>query len=195
MWSDGAASIRITSDNFGISYFQYLSLMKKNFLIICLLLAGSLFAQTVSEEDIVGVYKPRSNDPVGDSTSVFMPDHSFIMIYFGSFQKGMWELKNEEVLITRSTEPQFVLYGRNLHHLGNKTQINFMMDAENGAMVGLDSHKKTTLKPIFNENANCFSHPYIFIQDKELIQLHAAQSSYDEVDSDSENKEYVKVSL
>lgn len=167
--------------------------MKKLVLIVCMVLVGSVFAQEVSDEDIVGVYKPKSNDPVGGRTMVFMPDHSFVMVYFGGLQKGTWELKDKKLLITRSTEPQFALYGRNLDHLGNKTQLNFQMDADNGVMVGLDSNKKTTLKPVFNQNANCFSHPYIFTQEKELIQLQAAQSWNEITDYNSENKPYTQV--
>lgn len=50
--------------------------MKKTFHIICLALAGSVFAQVVSEEDIIGVYQPKNNDPTGGSTTVFLPDQN-----------------------------------------------------------------------------------------------------------------------
>ncbi|WP_026449831.1 hypothetical protein [Aequorivita capsosiphonis] len=167
--------------------------MKNLFLNICLILAGSVFAQSVSEEDVVGVYREKSNDPVGGSTLIFLPDCTFVIAYFGGVQKGTWERKGEMVLLNVSTEPQFALYGRKLNSLGNKTKIDFSMDADNGAMVGLDSNKKTTLNPVFNRDANCFSHPYVFTQEEKLIQLHAAQASREWEGSNSEEKPYTQV--
>lgn len=167
--------------------------MKNIFLVICLVLVGSIFAQTVSDKDIVGVYKSKSSDPMGGTTTVFLPDNTFVIAYFGGVQKGTWELKDQKVLINLSTEPQFVLYGRNISRLGNKTQVNFQVEASNGAMVGFDSNKKTSLKPVFNLDANCFSYPYIFTQEKELLQLHAAQKTWENDDYNSEGNPYEKV--
>lgn len=167
--------------------------MKNIFLTICLIFTGSLVSQTVSDEDIVGVYKSKSNDPLGSSTTIILPDNTFVIAYFGGIQKGTWELSDEFVLLKLTTEPQFVLYGRNLSNLGNKTQINFQIEASNGVMVGLDSNSKTNLKPVFNQDANCFSYPYLFTQDKELIQLHAAQSTWGNEDYNTEGNLYEKV--
>lgn len=167
--------------------------MKKLFLIICLVLSGSVFSQAVSEEDIVGVYNIKSNDPMGGSTMVFMPDDTYVISYFGGIQKGTWELNGQNVFLSVSTEPQFVLYGRTLSSLDNKTQVNFQMDPYNGTLVGLDSNKKTSLKSVFNQNGNCFKYPFIFTQEKELIQLHAAQVSSKIADSDSQGMPYAKV--
>ncbi|MGO3183079.1 MAG: hypothetical protein ACTIJ9_09635 [Aequorivita sp.] len=167
--------------------------MKILFLSICLILAGSVFAQTVSEEDLFGVYKAKSNDPMGGSTTVFLPNNTFVIAYFGGVQKGTWELRDDKILLSVSTEPQFALYGRKRNILGDKTQIDFSMDADNGAMVGLDSNNKNSLKPVFNRDANCFSHPYTFTQDEKLIQLHAAQAIREWEDSNSQEKPYAQV--
>ena len=152
-----------------------------------------MFAQVVSEEDIVGVYKVQSDDPMGGVTTVLLPDKTFVISYFGGMQKGKWELNDQIVLLTHSAEPQFALYGRKLSSLGNKTQINFQIEPDNDAMVGLDSNKKTSLKPVFNQDANCFDYPYIFTQEKELIQLHAAQGTNGRTDHDPEGKPYAQV--
>lgn len=167
--------------------------MKNMSLIICLILVGKIFAQSVSEEGIVGVYKSKSNDPHGSSTTVFLPDNTFIIAYFGGIQKGTWQQIDQKVLLKLRTEPQFVLFGRNLSSLGNKTKINFQVEASNGAMVGLDPNEKTNLKLVFNEDANCFTYPYVFTQEKELIQLHAAQNTWGNEDYNTEGNPYEKI--
>ena len=167
--------------------------MKKIFLAIFMLLAANAFAQTDSEDDVIGVYKLPSDDPMGGVTMVFMEDHTVVIAYFGGVQNGTWELKDQKILFTLGSEPQFALYGRNLKDLNNKTRINFLVEPDNGAMVGLDSNKKTSLKPVFNQSANCFSYPYIFSQEKELIQLHAAQAASERGNYDSEGKPYAQV--
>lgn len=167
--------------------------MKNLILVIFLMFIGSVFAQKFSNEDVVGVYKEKSNDPVGGSTFVFLPDQSFVMSYFGGLQKGTWEIIGQDIRITKTAEPQFALYGRNLNSLGNKTQVDFSMDADNGVMVGLDSNKKSHLKPVFNEGANCYRHPYIFTQNEKLVQLYAAQTIREDVDTNLEEKSYSQV--
>lgn len=146
------------------------------FLIICLVVAGSVFAQNISKEDIVGVYNEKCNDPVGGSSVVFLPNQTVVILYFGGVQKGTWDLDDGRVIITASPQPQFVVYGRKTESLGTKRQVNFLIEPNNDVVVGLDSGNKRLLKPVFNQNANCFSFPYIFTQESKLIQLHAAQN-------------------
>ena len=161
--------------------------MKNLIFIFSIIFSLSLSGQNISSDDVVGVYKERSSDPVGGATFIFLPDHTYIIAYFGGFQKGVWERNGEKVTLIKSTEPQFVLYGRKLKSLKNQTQINFSVEASNAVVVGLDSNEPIKLKPVFNDAANCFNYPYIFKQEKKLHHLRAAQVLMKNTNSSSEN--------
>ncbi len=139
-----------------------------------MLFSGSVFAQEVSEEDIIGVYKTKSNDPMGGSTIVFLPDHTYIIAYFGGVQKGTWELKSGKLKVTKTVEPQFVLYGRKTISLGEKIQVKVSTRSENLVLVGFEAKNTTKLKRLFNPNANCFLRPYLITQQKPVNQLNLA---------------------
>ncbi|MCG2430304.1 hypothetical protein [Aequorivita xiaoshiensis] len=161
--------------------------MKKLFFSICIIFSAALSGQNISNDDVVGVYKEESNDPVGGATFIFLLDYTYVIAYFGGFQKGVWELNKDKVTLIKSTEPQFVLYGRSLKSLKNRTQINFSVEANNAVAVGLDSNEQIKLKPVFNNAANCFNYPYIFKQEKKLHQLRAAQVLIKNTSSFSKN--------
>lgn len=167
--------------------------MKNLIFITCIIFSLSLSGQNISNDDVVGVYKERSNDPVGGATFIFLPDHTYVIAYFGGFQKGVWEFNGEKVTLVKSTEPQFALYGRKLKSLKNQTQINFSVEAGNAVLVGLDSNAKNKLKPIFNNEANCFNYPYIFKQEKKIHQLQAAQVLMKNANSFSKNNLFAHV--
>lgn len=72
--------------------------MKNLIFVTCIIFSLSLTGQNISNDDVVGVYKERSNDPVGGATFIFLPDHTYVIAYFGGFQKGVWELNGEKVI-------------------------------------------------------------------------------------------------
>lgn len=163
--------------------------MKKIFFSICIIFSATLFGQEISKNDVVGVYKEKSNDPVGGASLVFLPDQSFVIVYFGGIQKGIWELKEQKIIITKTAEPQFALYGRNLPTLKNKTQIKFSVEANNSVVVGLDSSKPSVLRPVFNQESNCFIYPYILSQEEKLFEIKVAQVSSEAIASISHSKD------
>ncbi|RFN58199.1 hypothetical protein [Marixanthomonas ophiurae] len=148
--------------------------MKKLLLIICVLFSGSIFAQGISEEDIIGVYHLKSNDPMGGNTLVFSSNHTYAIAYFGGIQKGTWELKNGKLKVTKTVEPQFALYGRKITALDNKTQVKISTRSENRLLVGFNAKNPTFLKRLFNPNSNCYITPYVINQKGPIHQFNLA---------------------
>ncbi len=148
---------------------------------------GSVFAQK-STEEVVGIYKEKSNDPVGGATIIFSPDNTYFIFHFGGVQKGTWRLKNQTLTMKRSNEPKFALYGRNLNNIDFGARLSFSTEARNGVAVRLSSSSKNNFTPVFNENANCFSPPYIYSQKEKLDEFYAAKTIGFPSNSDSGEK-------
>lgn len=158
------------------------------FLFFCTIHAG--LSQEINEKDIIGIYSQSNNNPEGGETLIIFPDNTYVLIYLGGFQKGKWHMENKTVQLEKETQPQFVLYGRKLHTLGNETRVDFNVDSDNGSLVSLNSKTINNLKPVFNDGANCFDYPYRIIQNNSLNHLHAAQALAQNIyDYDNNNKE------
>lgn len=167
--------------------------MKKLVFIIYFCCSVGAFAQSNTSKDLIGVYTEKSDDPVGGATIILLPDQTFAITFFGGFHVGQWQFENGKVTLIPKVQPEFVLYGRNLKSLGKTTKINFLVEPENQAMVGLEGNKKSDLKPVFNKNANCLDFPYISVVDKPLAQLHAAQLSENPLIDEADNKPYYDI--
>lgn len=160
---------------------------------MCFCCSVGAFAQSNASQDIVGVYTEKSDDPVGGATIVLLPDQTFAIVFFGGIHVGKWHFENEKVTLIPKVQPEFILYGRNLKSLGKTTKINFLLEPENQAMVGFEGNKRSDLKPVFNENANCLDFPYISVVDKPLAQLHAAQLSGNPLIDEADNNPYYDI--
>jgi len=148
--------------------------MEKLLLIICLVLTGSIFAQNISEENIIGVYQLKSNDPMGGNTLVFLPNNTYAIAYFGGIQKGTWELENGKLKVTKTVAPQFALYGRKISALDNTTQVKLSTRSENRVLVGFNAKNPTLLKRLFNPNSNCYIPPYVINEKGSIHQFNLA---------------------
>ncbi|MDY7395640.1 hypothetical protein UMM65_10335 [Aureibaculum sp. 2210JD6-5] len=142
------------------------------FLISC-----SLMAQNPTPEDIVGSYRLPSNDPQGGQSVIIFENNTFATFYFGGALKGKWEIVGNEVKFKTEANPKFYLYGRKLAALKDSTQLNFSCE-ENSTFVNLNSKANDIFQPLFNDAANCFSHPYTYKSTTQLRNVAFAKSDY-----------------
>ena len=160
--------------------------MKFIMLILCLLSIVSMKAQDLKLSDVEGVYKLKSSSPEGGTTIILLPDNLYAISYFGGIQKGTYALDGSRIIMTRSAEPRFAVYGRNQDSLSHQLQFSFMVEPES-ALVKFGSSKDTLFTRVFNEQANCFSSPYIHKLEKRIrkIQLgHNTDDSYRTVEKE-----------
>ena len=144
-------------------------------LFLILFITNSVESQELTNSDIIGVYSQPHSNPEGGETLIVFPDNTYVIVYFGGFQKGKWILKSEKIQLEKITEPVFALYGRKQESLKHQTRINFHVDSDNEALVSLNSKTIKNLRPVFNTNANCFDYPYQITLKNNLNHLQAAQ--------------------
>jgi hypothetical protein len=132
-------------------------------LLLCFFLLGSACKPVKSEPDISGEYVTgRGGDPQGGATLFLMPDHRFVVVFFGGAAMGNWEIKDSMVLF----EPQvkqagFNVYGKHNPKLGDSIRVFFDgFDTAGGAAIGFDASTKN-VKQVFNDSPNCPEFPYI----------------------------------
>lgn len=144
----------------------------KNYIIICFLLYGFFsHAQTDLEEQVVGVYQIRQG-PDDFRMFIIFPDHRYVLGYFGGMQKGTWNIEGEALILTQSPEPAFALYGRKRASFKDKTSIRYNVEASNRVLVNWKSSNAHNYYAVFNENANCFSFPYIQKLDRNIENIY-----------------------
>lgn len=120
-------------------------------------------------DDITGAYNSSSNDPHGGSSFIVMPDHHFVVAYFGGILKGTWQKEDDLYHFVFKTEPRFVLYGRKRKLNNDTTTVSVKLDGNKGFAVRFNANKKDQpFLPIFNEDANCYSYPYVYKQTESL---------------------------
>lgn len=115
------------------------------------------------EPDIAGVYDTSGNgDPQGGGALYVLPDHRFVMIFFGGAAMGTWEINGDDVLFKSKTKPKgFRIYGRHNNKLGNNIQVFFDgFDTYGGAAIGFDASTKN-VKQVFNDAPNCTERPTV----------------------------------
>ncbi|WP_194852516.1 hypothetical protein [Nonlabens antarcticus] len=144
--------------------------MKFTLCAILLGVAGCLYGQNLVDP-ISGSYNMGSNDPLGGTHFIVMPDQQFVVAYFGGMRKGTWERYEDTYQFTYHVEPQFVLYGRKNPSIADSIQVRVGLDGNRGFAVRFNGTKTDAFTPIFNEDSNCYSYPYIYKQTAALEQV------------------------
>jgi len=129
-------------------------------LIISITINHTIMAQKITINAIIGVYKLPNNNPEGGQTIAIFPDSTFVSVYFGGMQKGIWQLKDSTVYFTTVTEPQIAVYGRKLKMLKDSIQLDFSGEFNRRAKVNLNMETSDVMQHVFNDGANCKDYPY-----------------------------------
>ncbi|MES2062405.1 MAG: hypothetical protein V4456_10830 [Bacteroidota bacterium] len=84
--------------------------------------------------DISGVYKTSNGgDPQGGGFLYILPDHRFVIGFFGGALTGTWEINDTAVLFKPQVKPTgFKVYGRHNNRLGDNISILFEGFANSG---------------------------------------------------------------
>jgi hypothetical protein len=115
------------------------------------------------EPDITGQYRMgNGGDPQGGATLFVLPDHRFVVIFFGGAAMGTWEIKDSTAFFKPQTLPSgFNVYGRHNNKLGDSIRVFFDGFATvGGAAIGFDASTKN-VKQVFNDSPNCTQFPYV----------------------------------
>ena len=123
------------------------------------------------DDEIIGSYYMSSGNPEGGTTLIIMPNNSFVVAYFGGLRKGTWELNDDTYQFNYHTEPKVVLYGRQNPNLMDSIAVSMSLDSDGDFAVRFKIEGNVPFQPIFNQNANCLSHPYIYQQKGALHNL------------------------
>lgn len=139
------------------------------FYLICILLCTNISAQMITKDSIIGSYHLSSgnNDPLGGAELIAYPNNRFIVVAFGTIVNGEWKLKDNIVHFIPDYDPDsFILYGRKTTTLKDSVRIIFEnFENDNSKYVNFESSPKDSvlnMRQVFNDDANCFSHPYIY---------------------------------
>lgn len=158
--------------------------MKRNSILLFFVsLVVSILATSLNaQEDISGSYHVRGNSPEGGANYVLFPDNTFVVGYFGGMITGTWQKDGAHVFFKNRAEPKFVLYGRMVPMLKDTVQIRFNVRENQGVAVGLNKTEPVLVKSVFNENANCFSYPYMYKQTAVIQDIYAITIPYKSAD-------------
>ncbi|WP_179353885.1 hypothetical protein [Winogradskyella vidalii] len=162
--------------------------MKVLFIIITLI-SSSLYAQN---DQISGSYYQTSGNPEGGTTFIILPNHTFVVAYFGGARKGTWKLKAGDIYeFTYHTEEKHVLFGRTKSEDKDSVNVNIGVDEQEGIAIRFNAINKEPFIPLFNKGANCFSYPYHYKQKEQLktldISVPKERQYYKEISTDSVN--------
>lgn len=119
----------------------------------------------MSTNDLEGIYAMGGSIMDGGAALYMFENGRYCMLFYGGLLVGNWELRNGFIeMQLELPEHHFAIYGRKNPNLKGRAKIYFA-NFENGNtffqpdfQVNLD--KK--MKAVFNENANCFSYPYVW---------------------------------
>ncbi len=133
--------------------------------ILLLLTIFTFNMANAQNNSIVGIYNLGSSSPEGGSHLLVFKDNSFAITYFGGIQTGKWEKKGENkyMFIPHTKETVFELYGRHNNLIANSTKIAFNGFENSQTFIQLrnNADEEYNMQQVFNNNANCFSYPYV----------------------------------
>jgi hypothetical protein len=137
--------------------------MKNKLLIIMVIMSNLTSAQNGT--DISGVYNLGSSSPEGGSHLVVLENGDYAITYFGGVKTGKWKNTQGNIyeFTSNLSESTFELSGRHNKDLKDNTKI-FFSSFENGEtfiQLRAEREEPYTMQRVFNEDANCFSYPYV----------------------------------
>lgn len=111
---------------------------------------------------IAGVYDTRNGDPESAGTLYVLPDHRFLLTFFGGVAMGTWEIKDTNVVFKPQSKPAgFNFYGRHNKRLGNNTRVFFGGLASGPpAAIGFNPLSKN-VQQVFGHGPHRPDFPYI----------------------------------
>src|SRR6187402_2495720 len=104
----------------------------------------------VTPPAIAGVYDTRNGDPVSAGALYILPDHKFLLGYFGGAITGTWEIKDTNVVFKPQVKPTgFNVYARHNDKVSHGIRVFFGGVASGGsAAIGFSPATKN-VKQIF----------------------------------------------
>lgn len=114
------------------------------------------------EPDIAGVYNTSSGDPEGGGVLCVLPNHSFVLGFFGGAVTGIWQIKDSSVIFKPHVKPTgFRVYGRHNNRLRDSIRILFEGFADHGTTaVGFDPPTKIA-RLVFDNGPHRADFPYV----------------------------------
>lgn len=143
----------------------------KYFLFAIVFSFTSLLSSQNDSTEVVGSYYISSGNPEGGTNIIVMPNNTFVVGYFGGMRKGTWKKQDGKYIFTYHVEPQVVLYARNNLSIKDSVSVQIGLDGSKDFALRFNASENTPFTPIFNENPNCFSYPYVHKLDNALNTL------------------------
>jgi len=149
---------------------KYLVVILAIFLSTTILLSNSVSKsitnmENIHENSIAGEYTLGSSSPSGRAHLLIFTDRTFAIAYFGGIQTGKWEHEGNNMykFTPHSKETDFELFGRNNKQLCGSVKIAFIGFEDGNTFVQLrnSADEEYNMQQVFNDNANCFAHPYV----------------------------------
>lgn len=142
------------------------SLIKINIILVIIVFFTSIFMNAQNSTEITGLYSLGSYSPEGGSHLFILQDGNYAITYFGGIQTGNWQkTKNNSItFLPHIKESKFELFGRHNKDLKGSTKILFrgFQKGETFIQLTADEKETTKLRRVFNQDANCFSSPYVY---------------------------------
>lgn len=107
-----------------------------------------------NEKKIIGYY-------TGNGGAYYLLENNiFIIIGYGTFIQGTWNIESDKVILKpKNPEYPFELIGRYNSDIKKGYKLFFSNFTDGETFVGFDN--LNVLQRVFNEDANCFTYPYI----------------------------------
>ncbi len=138
--------------------------MKKIKLLLTIIIMSNL-ANGQNHSGIVGLYNLGSSSPEGGSHLFILENGDYAIAHFGGLKIGKWKNIGKDIyqLSFNPSESKFELFGRYNKGLEGNTKISFngFENGETFVQLKKDKEEGYTMQRVFNENANCFSYPYV----------------------------------
>lgn len=153
--------------------------------IILLFMQLSTNAQTT--EKIAGSYKIKG------AVLVINADNTCWALAENTVLRGVVDIKDWVVMVRPKTpSAPFVLYGRKNETIEKGNKIMFGNFVEANALVNMKENNSsfTTMKTVFNEDANCLNPPYIFNNPTQNPKFYFTVTGQDQVYSFNNNQGY-----
>jgi hypothetical protein len=115
-----------------------------------------------TEPDIAGAYDTSSGDPEGKGVLCVLPNHSFVLGFFGGAVTGIWQIKDSSVIFKPHVKPTgFRVYGRHNNRLRDSIRILFEGFADHGTIaIGFDPLTKKA-RLVFDKGPHRTDFPYV----------------------------------
>ncbi len=156
-------------------------------LSIAAIIIITTMANAQNNPNIAGQYNLGSSSPEGGSHLIVLKNGNYAITYFGGIQTGKWEAtqENEYKFTPNLSKSKFELFGRHNKDLKDSTKIFFRGFENSQTFIELKNTDDDayTMQQVFNEDANCFSFPYVHTFNTIANSIALMYKNYDEKSS------------